>query len=113
VAATQPRAAAAAEGVGTLDVLTIEYQSTPFRAERFLEMYEPAIARVLAYGAKGYLFYRSVDDPDHFVHVSYWEERQDFDRYWLSREMREIRKRVSGLHNLPVLPHWNYLITRG
>jgi quinol monooxygenase YgiN len=96
-----------------LDVLTIEYHTTPFRAGRFLERYEPAIARVLAYGAKGYVFYRAVDDPDHFVHVSYWEDRQDFDRYWLSREMREIRESVAGLHDLPVLPHWNYLITRG
>ena len=38
--------------------------------------YRPAISRVLAYGAKGYLFYRSEEDPDHFIHISCWEDRE-------------------------------------
>jgi quinol monooxygenase YgiN len=99
--------------VGLLEVMTIEFQSTPFRAERFRELYEPAVPRVLAYGADGYLFYRSEDDPDHFVHVSFWEDRHDFDRYWLSHEMQGVRQNVAGLHAQPVLPHWNILVSRG
>jgi quinol monooxygenase YgiN len=93
--------------------MTIEYQATPFRAERFRELYEPAAARVLAYGATGYLFYRSEDDPDHFVHVSFWDDRHDFDRYWFSHEMQEARQGVAGLYGQPVLPHWGIIVDRG
>jgi quinol monooxygenase YgiN len=96
-----------------VDVMTIDFQATPFRAERFQELYGPAVPRVLAYGAKGYLFYRSVDDPDHFVHVSFWEDRGAFERYWFSREMQEVRQSIAGLHAQPVLPHWNYVVGRG
>jgi quinol monooxygenase YgiN len=100
-------------GVGPLEVMTIEFQSTPFRAERFRALYEPAVSRVLAYGASGYVFYRSEDDPDHFVHVSFWEDRHDFDRYWFSHEMQGVRQDVAGLHAQPVLPHWGILVDRG
>jgi quinol monooxygenase YgiN len=99
-------------GAGLLEVMTIEFQATPFRAERFRELYEPAVPRVLAYGAGGYLFYRSEDDPDHFVHVSLWEDRHDFDRYWLSHEMQGVRQSVAGLYAQPVLPHWGILVSR-
>jgi quinol monooxygenase YgiN len=100
-------------GVGLMEVMTIEFQATPFRAERFRALYQPAVARVLAYGAKSYLFYRSEDDPDHFVHVSFWEHRRDFERYWFSREMQDVRVRITGLYGQPVLPHWNIIVERG
>lgn len=96
-----------------MELMTIEFQATPFRAKRFQELYEPAAARVLVYGATDYVFFRSVDDPDHFVHLSTWERREDFDRYWFSRDMQNARAEIAGLHNLPVMPHWNYLVARG
>jgi quinol monooxygenase YgiN len=99
-------------GVGALEVMTIEFQATPFRAERFRELYAPALPRTLAYGADGYVFYRSEDDPDHFVHISFWEDRHDFDRYWFSPEMQSVRQNVAGLHAQPVLPHWGILVDR-
>jgi quinol monooxygenase YgiN len=96
-----------------VEVMTIEYQATPFRAERFLELYRPGASRVLSYGATGFVLMRSEDDPDHIVHLSYWEDRKDFERYWFSREMQKVREQVAGLHGLPVLPHWNYVVERG
>jgi quinol monooxygenase YgiN len=68
---------------------------------------------VLAYGAGGYLFYRSEADPDHFTHISFWENRGDFDRYWFSPEVQEVRRSVSGYHEQPVLPHWGAIYARG
>jgi quinol monooxygenase YgiN len=96
-----------------MEVMTIEFQATPFRAERFRELYEPAVSRVLAYGAGGYLFYRSEDDPDHFVHISFWDDRGDFERYWFSPEVQEVRRNTSGYHEQPVLPHWGAIYGRG
>ena len=95
-----------------MEALQVDFHTTPFRAERFLELYSPAIARVLAYGAKGYVFYRSEEDPDHFVHVSFWEDRSDFERYWFSEEMGAVRERTAGLHGQPVLPHWLLILDR-
>ena len=47
------------------------------------------------------------------MHVSFWEDRADFERYWYSREMQEIRERLSGLHCQPVLPHWSTVVEQG
>jgi heme-degrading monooxygenase HmoA len=96
-----------------MEAIQIEWQATPFRAERFARAYMPAVARVLAYGARGYAFFRSEDDPDHFTHLSFWEERGDFERWWLSDEMQLIRQNVAGLHSQPVLPHWQLVVARG
>jgi quinol monooxygenase YgiN len=93
-----------------VNAVQIDYHTTPFRANRFLELYRPAIARVLAYGAAAYVFYRLEEDPDHFVHISYWDDRGGFDRYWFSGEMQDIRRRVAGLHGQPVLPYWGIVV---
>jgi quinol monooxygenase YgiN len=67
----------------------------------------------MAYGGKGYSFYRSEEDSDHFVHESLWEDRSDFQRYWASREMQDVRQRISGLYVQPLLPGWATIIDRG
>jgi hypothetical protein len=99
-------------GATLMDAVQLDYIVTPFRAQRFVDLYRPAIARVLSYGAGGYLFYRSEDDSAHFVHMSFWEDRAGFDRWWYSREMQEIRVAVAGLHGQPLLPHWHTLLER-
>jgi heme-degrading monooxygenase HmoA len=95
-----------------MDAVQLDYVVTPFRAQRFVDLFRPAIARPRTYGASGYLFYRSEEDSDHFVHMSFWEDRADFDRWWFSREMQEVRVAVAGLHGQPVLPHWHTIIDR-
>jgi quinol monooxygenase YgiN len=96
-----------------MDVMQIDYHTTPFRAARFLALYEPAAGRVLAYGAKEYVLFRDEEDPDHFVHLSFWEDRSAFDRYWFSRDMQEVRQQITGLYGQPVLPHWGVVVARG
>jgi hypothetical protein len=102
----------ASRDAALMDAVQIDYILTPFRAQRFVDLYRPAIARPLSYGATGYLFYRSEDDSDHFVHMSFWEERTAFDRWWFSREMTDIRAAVVGLHDLPLTPHWHTILER-
>jgi len=102
----------ASRGGSVIEAAQLDFHLTPFRAQRFVDLYRPAIARPLSYGATDYLFYRSEDDSDHFVHMSFWEERAGFDRWWLSREMQQIRVAVSGLHGQPLLPHWHTVLER-
>ena len=96
-----------------MDAVQLDYLVTPFRAQRFVDRYRPAISRPLAYGARGYLFYRSEDDSDHFIHLSFWDDRAGFDRWWFSREMVAVRTAIMGLHDQPVLPHWHTILEQG
>jgi quinol monooxygenase YgiN len=97
-----------------MEAVQLDFYVTPWRAERFFESYQPAVARVLAYGAGGYVFLRADENPNHFMHISWWEDRRDFERYWLSDEMREMRRKLSGLYDLTSsLPHWSTFLERG
>jgi len=96
-----------------IEMAHIDYHVTPFRSQRFAELYRPMVPRVLAYGAKGYTFYRSEEDSDHFIHASLWEDRAGFQRFWMSREMQEVRVLTSGLYEQPVVPTWATVIERG
>ena len=96
-----------------IEAAQLDFHVTPLRAERFYETYRTTVPRVLAYGARGYVFFRMEDDPDHFVHVSYWDERADFDRFWLSEEMRDTRRRLLGMFGQPLLPHWTTILDQG
>jgi hypothetical protein len=98
---------------GLMDAVLIDYAVTPFRAQRFYDLYYPAIRRPLTYGATSYLFYRYEEDADHFVHHIVWEDRAGFERWWYSDEMQRIRTAVAGLHGQPLLPKWITIIERG
>ena len=114
VALAHPRVSERRDMGGALmDAVQLDYIVTPFRDQRFVDLYRPAIARPRTYGASGYLFLRAEEDSSHFVHISFWEDRADFDRWWFSREMQEVRVAVAGLHGQPVLPHWHTVLERG
>ena len=93
-----------------MDAVQLDWMVTPFRAQKFVDLYRPAIKRPLSYGASGFLFYRSEEDSDHFVHLIFWEDRADFRQWWYSQEMQDIRVAVSGLHGQPLLPMWNTVL---
>jgi quinol monooxygenase YgiN len=96
-----------------IEMAHIDYHLTPFRAQKFYDLYRPIVPRVLAYGATGYSFYRSEEDADHFVHASFWEDRAGFRRFWLSREMEAMREKIIGLYEQPVIPTWATILDRG
>ncbi len=96
-----------------IEMVQIDFHLTPFRAQRFYDLYRPVVPRVMAYGAKGYSFTRSEEDADHFVHSSLWEDRADFRRFWDSREMHLARERILGLYEQPVIPSWATILDRG
>jgi quinol monooxygenase YgiN len=94
------------------EVVQLDFRVVPMRAERFVEAYRPAVLLAVEFGVKGYSFYRNDEDPSHFVHISYWEEREQFNRYWTSLAMREIRTQLVGLHDHLLLPHHGAVLER-
>ena len=92
------------------EVCVLDWHVAPFRADRFLDVWEPAAARMPAFGAKSWSLIRSVDDPLAFRQTSVWENRSDFERYWYSDEIEEARAQAIGYYDLPILPAWHTVL---
>ncbi len=96
--------------VDMAEVCKLDWHIAPFRADRFLDLWEPAAARMPAYGASSWSLIRSIDDPLAFQQTSTWESRADFERWWFSEEIERARAEIIGLHDLPILPTWHTLL---
>lgn len=92
------------------EVCTLDWHITPLRADRWLDLWEPAAAKMPAYGAKSWSLIRSIEDPLLFRQTSVWESRADFERYWYSDEIEAVRAQIIDLYDLPLLPSWHTLI---
>lgn len=91
----------------------ISWHVTPFRAQRWLDLWEPAAAKATEYGAESWQIYRSVDDPLLFRQVTVWSRKSDFENYWYSDEICEYREALIDLYDKPLLPAWNTPIASG
>ena len=92
------------------EVCRLDWHIAPFRADRFLDLWEPAAAKMPAYGAGSWSLTRSIDDPLSFQQTSIWEQRSDFERYWYSEEIAKVRESIIDLYDLPLLPAWHQLV---
>jgi heme-degrading monooxygenase HmoA len=95
------------------EVSVIDWHVTPFRAERFFEIWEPAAERSLGFGAKSWTLTRSIDDPLLFRQTTVWENRADFERYWYSDEISTKRTEAITYYCKPVLPAWHTQVASG
>ena len=91
-------------------VCVLDWHIHPFRADRWFEIWLPAAERALAFGATSWSITRSIDDPLSFQHTSVWRDRADFERYWASDEVSEIRQDALKYFNKPTLPTWHLLV---
>ena len=92
------------------EICVLDWHIAPFRADRWLDLGEPAAARMPAFGARSWSLTRSIDDPLAFQQTSAWENRADFERYWFSEEIEKARASCIDLYDLPLLPSWHTLL---
>ena len=92
------------------NVCVLDWHITPFRADRWFEIWLPAAERALAFGATSWSITRSIDDPSHFRQTSVWRDKDDFDLYWASDEVSVIRQDALKYFQKPILPTWHLLI---
>jgi hypothetical protein len=92
------------------EVCTLDWHITPLRADRWLDVWEPVIAKCAAYGAKSWSLIRAVDDPLHFTQTMVWESRADFERYWYSDEVAKAREQTIAWFDILLLPEWHTLL---
>jgi hypothetical protein len=92
------------------EVCTLDWHIAPLRADRFLDLWEPAAAKMPAYGAKSWSLTRAVDDPLSFQQAALWEQHSDFERYWYSDEIASAREAIIDLYDKPLIPAWHILV---
>ena len=94
------------------EVNIINWHVTPFRADRWYAIWRPAFDRAAAYGATAHTLTRSEEDHLHFVQMTAWESRGDFERYWSSDEVSSARQAALNMYAKPVYPVWHVLLSQ-
>jgi hypothetical protein len=94
-------------------VVEITWNVNPFRGDAFEEAWRAAAEAALDYGAGGWAFFRSKDDPLVFKQYAAFEEKLDFERYWYSEEISQARAEAAGLFQVPLLPVWLKVVGAG
>jgi hypothetical protein len=92
------------------EVCYIDWHVTPFRVDRFLEVWRPAAGRAPAFGAISRSLTRNIEDPLHVRQAAVWKSREDFERYWYSEEISAAREQLINYYSIPILPVWHSLV---
>ena len=85
-------------------VFAVVWHVNPFRGDKFEEAWEPAARAELDFGATSWAFLRSNDDPLTFMQLAVFPSKLEFERYWYSEEISDVRANASGIFQVPVLP---------
>lgn len=96
-----------------MEICFLDWHVTPFRADRFLDLWEPAAAKAMAYGATSWSLSRSTEDPLLIRQQSVWRDRESFEAYWYSEDLARHRAEVIDLYNKPLVPVWHQLLGAG
>ena len=94
-------------------VVNIPWYATLFRGDRFAEALGEIAPVALRYGASDYTVYRAQDDPYKFMHLSTFERKLDFERYWYGEEFIAWRSDYSSWYQVPVVYAWQTLVISG
>jgi hypothetical protein len=94
-------------------IVLIAWHTNPFRGDKFEDVWRPAAAAALDYGATYWALLRSKDDPLDFIQLAAFKDKLEFERYWYSEEISEARAEAMGLFQVPVLPTWLRAVDAG
>jgi hypothetical protein len=82
----------------------IPWAANPFRGDKFAEGWAAAAELALDFGAVSWGFYRSLDGRLDFIQEAVFPSKAQWERYWYSEELAEMRVQLQGYFNVPVLP---------
>ena len=85
-------------------VVHVPWYATGLRGDKLAAALAEISAVALRYGATEYLVYRSREDRYRFIQLATFDDKLDFERYWYSEEIADLRAQASGLYQVPVLP---------
>ena len=82
----------------------INWAVTPFRGDKFEEIWTPVAEAALDYGATGWALFRNADGLLDFTQYAFFADKLGFDRYWYSEELLKAREQIAGWYVVPVVP---------
>ena len=87
-------------------LVQVPWYATVLRQDALaLEICQAALV-ALRYGATQYSVQRSRDDRYRITQMVWFEDKNDWYRYWEGPEMTEFRRRNSGRYQIPVTYVW-------
>ena len=94
-------------------VVSVPWYATVFRGDQL----EKALAEIapvaLRYGASEFMVLRAGDDRYRFQQLSWFEDKLDFDRYWLGEEFVAWRADFSSFFQVPLVYSFQKTFARG
>jgi hypothetical protein len=94
-------------------LVMIRWVANPFRGDVFEEGWRPAAEAVLDFGARSWAFYRNTDGRLDFIQEAVFESKADFERYWYSERIAEVRAELAGKYQIPLLPTFWEIVGTG
>jgi hypothetical protein len=94
-------------------LVEIRWVANPFRGDLFADAWRPAAEAVLDYGASKWAFYRALDGRLDFIQHAVFESKADFERYWYSERIAELRIQLAGRYQVPLLPTFHEIVGSG
>jgi quinol monooxygenase YgiN len=91
----------------------IPWYATVFRGDK-LEAALVEIAPVaLRYGASSYALHRNRDDAYKLLQLATFEDKADWERYWMGPEFTRFRAANQSLYQVPALYSWADVVVEG
>ena len=94
-------------------VMQIQWYATVFRHESFAQKVVAAAPLALRYGATRYAVQQSRDDRYRITQMTWFENKDDWYRYWDGPEMLEFRRRNTGHYQIPIVYVWHDELAAG
>jgi hypothetical protein len=91
----------------------IPWYATFFRGDKFAAALSEISIVSLRYGALDYRVYRSRDDMYKFLQLVTFDDKEQWEAYWMGPEFIQFRGEYSGYYQVPVLYVWNDMIIQG
>jgi hypothetical protein len=101
-----------AAGSGPL-LAHIVWHGNPMRGDKLAAGLLPLAEAALDYGAESWALYRSKEGRVDFIQQAVFQSKGDFDRYWYSAEVAEIRAELAGWFQVPLLPSFHEITGAG
>jgi hypothetical protein len=91
----------------------IPWYATVFRGDKLADALAEIAPVALRYGASDFSVQRSRDDLYKFLHMTTFEDKLDWERYWYGPEFNDWRAEYSSYYQVPVLYVWNDVVIAG
>jgi hypothetical protein len=94
-------------------VVHVPWYATGFRGDQLADALAEIVPMAARYGATSWQLFRYRDDRYKFLQTASFEEKSDWDRYWLGQELIDFRVQHQGWFQVPVVYGWTDLLTTG